>query len=153
MKSKQDRKKSRISERAVAEEFLEAVRESDNIDLKVRLADVMDWSRLIAGDIYCHKQCKRLFMSEYKENHTVCLFCKQSVCPRSARKLTSSQLSYILEIWQHDEKHDLVEDLLRNFNKETQEITFPLYCHSKCFTRNFDDSLPEDRNRIYTLCT
>ena len=128
-------KKSRIMEKPAAIEFVDAVHHSGDVCLQLRVGTT-DWNTLIANDTYCHKTCRRTFISAYKAKLISCVACNIPMYPTPQAKLDSTQLSTLIDKLQDENQMSQVNRILQNINKDTNEILKPMWCHAACLIKD-----------------
>ena len=115
-----------------------AVRELQD-EVYQRVADIEDWSSLIASDVYFHKDCKKNYMMKFQSMLADCLLCESKVCHTSRYKLDIGSISVLLTVAREKQCTDIYEKISRYFDEAGNLIT-PCFAHDNCRLLFMQDS-------------
>ena len=129
VKQKGDSKKYRFTYESSATEFFNAAHALRD-EVYIRIADIGDWSALIASDIYYHKDCKRCYMLKYKNLLADCLLCDQKV--NHKYKLGIESIEVLLTAAQEKNDTKICEQIRKFLDDECATSSKPFYAHVGC---------------------
>ena len=125
------RKKFRFSYPQTAQEFLDAINFNKD-DVKTRLADIDNAERLLANDIYCHPNCKRLYLMKFYNSNAKCILCKGEICSKCNLDIETAK--DLLAKSEEEGESDISFSLKNAFDAELGVFKTQCFAHETCKT-------------------
>ena len=107
----------------------------------VRLADIDTVERLIAQDLYYHKNCLASLLSRYNRLVTKCLLCTEPV-DKSRNLLTVEQIKELLVKSGDNYDDELSHKIRERFDEERGCVISYCYAHKHCETSYMSSDSP-----------
>ena len=136
------KEKFRISERSAAEQILRVAKAKQDSVL-VRFADIQTPERLLAADIYCHKDCKRDYVRDDPAQSFQCVFCEEELNKLYQKEIDEAMVKNILELAAVNGDEELTEFILKIYDRDTDTLQSPIYSHAHCRNAYLDPDAPE----------
>ena len=136
------KEKSRISYLPVAVLILKIAKAKQD-DVFVRFSDIQTPERLLAADIYCHKDCKRAYLRDYIENNAQCVFCNEKLKNIHKKIIDVETAKLVLEVASSNGDEEMFAKILQHYNLETQTMELSMYSHAVCRNSYLYLDIPE----------